>query len=132
MAKTGIVHHVEIWVPDLRRAIESWGWLLPELGYSLFQQWPAGRSWRLGDTYLVFEQSPALTGKRHDRLAPGLNHLAFHVEDRARVDDLTGRATNHGWTVLFADRHPFAGGDQHYASYLENTDGFEIELVSAE
>ena len=66
----GALHHVELWVPDLARAVRSWGWLLDELGYTPFQQWPAGRSWRLGPTYLVLEQSPALSGDRHDRTAP--------------------------------------------------------------
>jgi hypothetical protein len=32
---------------------------------------------------------------------------------------------------MFADRHPFAGGPQHYAAFLENTDGYEVELVAA-
>jgi hypothetical protein len=36
----------------------------------------------------------------------------------------------HGWTLLFPDRHPHAGGPDHYAAYLENTDGFEVELVA--
>jgi hypothetical protein len=32
---------------------------------------------------------------------------------------------------MFPDRHPFAGGDTHYAAYLENEDAFEGELVAA-
>jgi hypothetical protein len=44
---TGTLHHIEVWVPDLQRATASWGWLLQQLGYSTFQTWPAGRSWRL-------------------------------------------------------------------------------------
>jgi hypothetical protein len=33
-------------------------------------------------------------------------------------------------TLLFADRHPFAGGPDHYAASLEDGDGFEVELVA--
>ncbi len=40
--------------------------------------------------------------------------------------------TQHGWTLLFPGRHPFAGGPGHYAAYLANTDGFEAELVADE
>src|SRR5882724_3504372 len=29
----GLLHHVEMWVPDLDRTARSWGWLLGELGY---------------------------------------------------------------------------------------------------
>ncbi|MFJ8584637.1 VOC family protein [Streptomyces sp. NPDC093595] len=126
----GTLHHVELWVPDLPRALASFGWLLEALGYAPFQSWAAGRSWRLGPTYLVVEESPALTAERHDRRRPGLNHLAFHVEDTAAVDALTAEAPRHGWRLLFPERHPYAGGDRHYAAYLENDDGFEVELVA--
>ncbi|WP_327585458.1 VOC family protein [Nonomuraea sp. NBC_00507] len=127
---TGTLHHVEIWVPDLPRAIGSWQWLLEALGYTVSQDWAGGRSWRLGPTYLVMEQSPALTADRHDRRRPGLNHLAFHVESRTRLDALVQQAPAYGWTLMFPDRHPYAGGEQHYAAYLEDKDGFEIELVA--
>jgi catechol 2,3-dioxygenase-like lactoylglutathione lyase family enzyme len=129
-ARHGTLHHVEVWVPNLDRATTTWGWLLGELGYDLFQDWPGGRSWRSGSTYIVFEQSPARTATRHDRCRPGLNHLAFHVESRARADDLAAAATGHGWRLMFADQHPYAGGKGHYAAYLENVDGYEAELVA--
>jgi catechol 2,3-dioxygenase-like lactoylglutathione lyase family enzyme len=129
-APTGAIHHVELWVPNLDKAITSWGWLLTELGYRMFQDWPGGRSWRAGHSYIVVEQSPARTASRHDRCRPGLNHLAFHVETRELVDELTRGAQLHGWQLMFADQHPFAGGPQHYAAYLENSDGYEVELVA--
>jgi catechol 2,3-dioxygenase-like lactoylglutathione lyase family enzyme len=129
---TGMIHHVELWVPDLDRAIVSWGWLLGALGYRLYQDWPGGRSWGAGNCYIVVEQSPARTASRHDRLRPGLNHLAFFAADRAHVDELVAEALLHGWKLMFTDKHPYAGGDHHYAAYLENYDGYEVELVAAE
>jgi hypothetical protein len=33
----GSLHHVELWVPDLGRAVREWGWLLGRLGYEPFQ-----------------------------------------------------------------------------------------------
>jgi hypothetical protein len=90
----------------------------------------AGRSWRLGETYIVVEQSPALIGAEHDRCRPGLNHLAFHAGTRGDVDSLAGDGPAHGWTLLFTDKHPYAGGLEHYAAYLAGTDGFEVELVA--
>jgi catechol 2,3-dioxygenase-like lactoylglutathione lyase family enzyme len=127
---TGTLHHVEVWVPDLQRAASSWGWLLEQLGYTLFQSWPAGRSWRLGPTYIVVEQSLDLSAPDHDRRRPGLNHLAFHIPSTQLVESLTAQAAQHGWTLLFPERHPHAGGNDHYAAYLENADGFEVELVA--
>jgi catechol 2,3-dioxygenase-like lactoylglutathione lyase family enzyme len=129
-APTGAIHHVELWVPNLDKAIVSWGWLLTSLGYRMFQDWPGGRSWLSGHAYIVVEQSPDRIATRHDRCRPGLNHLAFHVASRELVDQLTAEALLHGWKLMFADLHPYAGGPQHYAAYLENSDGFEAELVA--
>jgi catechol 2,3-dioxygenase-like lactoylglutathione lyase family enzyme len=126
----GMLHHVELWVPDLHRALASLGWMLEALSYAVFQSWDGGRSWRLGSTYLVIEQSPALTAEQHDRCRPGLNHLAFHVADAATVEKLAAEAAQHGWRLMFPEQHPYAGGEQHYAAYLENDDGFEVELVA--
>lgn len=32
---------------------------------------------------------------------------------------------------MFPEKHPHAGGAEHYAAYLQNDDGFEVELVSS-
>lgn len=127
----GEIHHVELWVSDLATAERSWGSLLTALGYGAFQTWERGRSWRLSSTYIVVEQSPDIVGHVHERRAPGKNHLAFHVGDRTDVDRLTGECVEHGWTLMYVDRHPYAGGRDHYAAYLVNEDGFEVELCAS-
>ena len=130
MTSRGLLHHVELWVPDLARAERSWGWLLTALGARPYQSWEHGRSWRLGGVHVVVEQSPALTAGTHERLRPGLNHLAFRAGTAADLDALVAAAPAHGWRLLFADRHPFAGGPEHRAAYLEDADGYEVELVA--
>ncbi|MDX3326370.1 MULTISPECIES: methyltransferase domain-containing protein [Streptomyces] len=127
---TGRLHHIELWVPDLAEAEAEWGWLLGRLGHVPYQRWAHGRSWRRGDGYVVVERSPDGSGGPHDRLRPGLNHLAFHVRDRAALDDLVAAAPGHGWRLLFPELHPYAGGSGHHAAYLENTAGYEVELVA--
>ncbi len=117
-------------MPNLVVAITAWGWLLDALGWEQFQDWEAGRSWRLDGTYVVLEQSPALIATAHERCRPGLNHLAFHAGSTAEVDTLVEAAPAHGWSLMFADRHPYAGGPDHYAGFLEDTQGYEVELVA--
>ncbi|MGA8116746.1 MAG: VOC family protein [Actinocatenispora sp.] len=129
-ATRGALHHLELWVVDLAAAARSWGWLLGELGYTEFQHWEHGRSWRLGDAYVVVERSPALTGERHERTRPGLNHVALHAGTRAELDGVVAAAPAYGWELLFADRHPHAGGPDTYAAYLADGQGFEVELVA--
>jgi catechol 2,3-dioxygenase-like lactoylglutathione lyase family enzyme len=128
VASSGLLHHLELWVPDLPRAERSWGWLLTALGAEPYQRWAHGRSWRSGSTYLVLEQSPDLVSERHERRSPGLNHVAFWAGDD--LDALVAEAPSYGWTLLFPDRHPHAGGPEHRAAYLADGDGYEVELVA--
>lgn len=126
------VHHIELWTSDLAAAEPGWQWLLSRLGWErgVDGDWPSGRIWRHSSgVYLVLEQSPAVVGDRHDRMAPGLNHLALRAKDREELDRLRAEAAAHGWAELFVDRYPHAGGPDHTALFLENVEGFEIELV---
>lgn len=119
------IHHWDLWVADPAVAADEWGWLFGELG------WAAdGASWMADDgTYVFLERSPDQVDAPHDRMRPGVNHLAFTVEDRPLLDRIRAESSAHGWHELFADRYPHAGGDEHTALYLENSEGFEVELV---
>jgi hypothetical protein len=78
----------------------------------------------------VLESGPDVVDTPHERRRPGLNHVAFAAGSRAEVDALVDDCPAHGWSLLFPDRHPHAGGPQHYAAYLEDSAGFEVELVA--
>ncbi|KRB48484.1 glyoxalase [Terrabacter sp. Soil810] len=125
------MHHVEIWVDDIVAAKREWGWLLKRLGYHLGDDWGHGQAWELGSLYVVVEAGPDVVAGRHERTRAGLNHLAFHGGSRAEVDSLVDACGEGGWTLMFPDRHPYAGGPQHYAAYLESGEGFEVEIVAA-
>lgn len=122
------LHHVELWVPDPSAA--DWDWLLPRLGYALDGEWPDGRTWIADDgAYLTFTTSPNLAETSHDRRRPGLNHLAFLGGTSDEVDAVMTEAPAHGWTPLYHERYPHAGGPDHYAGWLENAAGFKVEIV---
>lgn len=127
---SGRLHHAEIWVRDFPAAEASLGWLLERVGYLRTDTWASGAKWQGAHSYIVVEAGPDVADTDHERRRPGLNHLAFRAGTRADVDLLARRAASHGWTLLFADRHPHAGGPDHYAAYLENGEGFEVELVA--
>ncbi|WP_242089533.1 VOC family protein [Curtobacterium sp. DN_7.5] len=128
VAARGALHHVELRVADLDRAVAAWGWLLGELGYEPYQRWDDGQSWIAGGTYVVIEAAP-LDGV-HDRRRPGLSHLAFHAGTTADVERLWRAAPAHGWAQLYADRHPYAGGPDHHAAFLEDGERCKVELVA--
>ncbi len=124
------VHHIDLWVQDLGIALAEWGWLLGEIGWEVEDE---GAAWVADDgTYLFLECSLDQIDAPHDRLRPGVNHLAFTVESRELLDRLRASSTEHGWHELFADRYPHAGGPDCVALYVENSEGFEVELVVEE
>jgi hypothetical protein len=121
------IHHLDLWVSDPLLAADEWGWLLGELAWEIDIP---GSSWVHPDgTYLFLERSADQVPEPHDRLRPGVNHLALHVESRERLDRLRAESSAHGWRELFADRYPHAGGDAHVALYVESSEGFEVEVV---
>jgi catechol 2,3-dioxygenase-like lactoylglutathione lyase family enzyme len=127
----GVIHHVEINVSDLKKTVEFWDWFLEELGYDQFQKWDGGKSWRLGETYIVFVQTEErFLDVPYHRSRAGLNHLAFHATSREHVDDITQKLKAMDVTILYTDRHPYAGGKDYYAVFFEDPDRIKVELVA--
>lgn len=125
-----MLHHLTIWVPDLERAAPSWRWLLGELGFTVDGSFDTVLVFRHDSGFaLVLEQSVDMVpGMLHSRLRPGLNHVAFTLDSLADLDAIIRRAAEHGWSPLPGDRHPIAG--EADVAYLEDRDGFEVELVA--
>lgn len=129
----GLIHHIEIYVSNLKDSIDFWGWLLEELGYEIFQTWEQGQSWKLGESYIVLVQAEErFLDVPYHRCRVGLNHLAFHAESREQVDKMTKELKQRGVNIPYSDKHPFAGGEGYYAIYFEDPDRIKVELVAPE
>src|SRR5690554_1726890 len=100
----GILHHIEIYVKNLDKSKEFWGWLLNEMGYKEYQSWEQGISYILGDSYIVFVQAEErFLDIPYHRCRAGLNHLAFHGETRDFVDEITQKLRQKGVKILYED-----------------------------
>lgn len=127
----GLLHHIEIYVSNLENTIKFWGWFLGELGYEIYQKWENGQSWKLEETYIVFVQADEkYLDMPYHRCRVGLNHLAFHARSRKQVDKMTKELQQRNVKILYADKHPFAGGKDHYAVYFEDPDRIKVEFTA--
>ncbi len=127
----GLLHHVELYVPDLQASIDFWGWLLQRLGYCIFQQWDEGISYKLADTYIVFVQvEERFLGQAYHRCHSGLNHLAFHAGSKEFIDEITAELRARNVNILYPDRHPHAGGKDNYAVFFEDPQRMKVEICS--
>jgi catechol 2,3-dioxygenase-like lactoylglutathione lyase family enzyme len=125
-----MLHHLTLWVPDLGRAEESWSWLLGRLGYTRDDAVATVALYRHpGGFSVALEESPDMVpGMLYSRFRPGLNHLAFRVDGEVALTDLVTEAPAHGWAAMSIDGvHAITGGAD--VAYLEDRDGFEVELV---
>src|SRR5204863_310030 len=74
------------------------------------------------------QSTDMVPGMLYSRLRPGLNHMAFRVESSAQLTDIAEGAEEYGWVNFPSERHAIAGGAE--VVYLEDRDGFEVELVA--
>lgn len=126
----GSLHHVEIYVRDLQTSLNFWGWFLMRLGYSLYQSWDGGASYLLGTCYLVFVQvEERWKDVPYHRCRAGLNHLAFHAESSAFIDEITEELKKRQITILYPEQHPHAGGPDSYSVFFEDPDRMKVELT---
>ena len=131
MTPNGLLHHIEMYVSDLEKSTFFWKWFLTEkFAYSVYQQWNDGISFKLCDTYIVLVQTEEKYKVNHyNRKNVGLNHLAFHCDSKEFIDNLTKDLIERNITILYADKHPFAGGENYYAVFFEDPDRMKVEVV---
>lgn len=127
-----MLHHIELYVSDLERSIGFWTPFTALLGYEA-DRWSGGMNYVRG----VDEPYVCLLPAAREHLAAGyhrkrvgLNHLAFRAPSRARVDEIAQWIRDSGHTLLYADRHPFAGGPNYYAVFCEDPDRIKLEAVA--
>ena len=102
---------------------------MERLGHAPASEWGHGGSWQGAGEHIVLEAGEDISGP-HERRRAGLNHLAFAAGPASDAAAITQAALRHGWVLMFADRHPYAGVPGHQPAYLENADGFEVDLVA--
>ena len=126
-----MLHHVELYVTNLERSLVFWTPFLTSIGYHESQRWPEGVSYMSGKTYLCFVQAPAEhIGASYHRKRVGLNHLAFHAKSRSHVDEVAQWVRAAGFTALYEEKYPYAGGQDYYALYCEDPDQIKVELFA--
>ena len=129
-----MLHHIEIYVSDLSVTRSFWTGLLAQIGYRESAAWDDGFTLTdERDAYLTFVRVQRRHASReYHRCTVGLNHLAFKVDGRAKVDALRQYCRDNHVPCLYDDRYPFAnGGDEYYALFVEGPDRMKLEFVAS-
>lgn len=132
MKQNGTINHIEIYVSNLTNSKKFWNWLLVKhLGYKVYQSWSNGISYSINSNYyIVFVQtSEDKLTPSYNRTHVGLNHLAFSISDIQTLKQIRSELQLKGYTELYADKYPHAGGNDNYTLYFEDPDRIKVELV---
>ena len=123
------MHHIEIYVSNLDKSKEFYSWLLSILGFKLFQEWEQGFSYKKNGFYIVFVQAKEkYLSRGYNRSNIGLNHLAFRCDSKDEIDQIRNLLIQRNIVLLYDNKYPNAGGDEHYAVYFEDPDRIKIEI----
>jgi catechol 2,3-dioxygenase-like lactoylglutathione lyase family enzyme len=133
----GALSHLDLTITDPDRSIPFYDTVLSLLGYRRVPVEPdttAVACWSIADTeqsvFSIALERTRGAGKRrkYDRQAPGLHHLAFHVDSRADVDQLHAQLVALGITILDPPAvYPYTPG--YYAMSCQDPEGLVLELV---
>jgi catechol 2,3-dioxygenase-like lactoylglutathione lyase family enzyme len=133
----GALSHLDLTITDPARSIPFYDVVLPLLGYRrvpVESGTTAVACWSIADAgqsvFSIALERAKGTGKRrkYHRYAPGLHHLAFHVDSRADVDQLYAQLVALGVTILDPPAE-YAYTLGYYALSCQNPDGLVLEFV---
>jgi glyoxylase I family protein len=126
------IHHVDLTVSDLTRSRTFYGPIMRYLGYELTRETARkvvfSQVDRCANTSVrLHAAEPGSRGKRHDRYAPGLHHLAFEAESREDVDGLHLLLRELNAEILDPPGVYYPPG--YYALFFADPDGLKLELA---
>jgi glyoxylase I family protein len=133
----GALSHLDLNITNPERSIPFYDAVLPLLGYRRVAVEPgttAVACWAIADAdksvFSIALEYARGVGKRqkYDRSAPGLHHLAFHVDGRADVDQLYAQLVALGIAILDPPaEYSYTPG--YYAMSCQDPDGLVLEFV---
>ena len=128
----GSLSHLDLTVADLSRSVPFYDQILGRLGYRCLDEAGAGSPcWGVSDSdggYFNIALQQARSGVSHDRRAPGLHHVAFHVDSREDVNSFHAFLELVGAEVLDPPaEYSYTPG--YYAVFFADPDGLKLEVV---
>ncbi len=133
----GALSHLDLTITDPAQSLPLYEAVLPLLGYrriAVDEGTTAAACWAITDAHqgaFSIALEPAReAGKQqpYDRYAPGLHHMAFHVDSRADVDTLYAQLVSMGATIQEPPaEYTYTSG--YYAMSCRDPDGIVLEFV---
>jgi catechol 2,3-dioxygenase-like lactoylglutathione lyase family enzyme len=127
--RTMPIDHIGLGVPDVDAAKAYYDELMPLVGF--VREWEVGyrpSDWHGAQIFLY----PAALDDGYSRDRVGLQHLSFHVPDRATVHAVYEWATARGHEIVHEPQLFPEYGPDFYATFFLDVHGFMLEAVTYE
>ncbi len=128
----GGIHHIGLTVPDIE-ASEAWYVRVLGLTRAFVEPHNGGTGYAVvlhrpgSPLFLGLDKHEANQGERFDECRTGLDHVAFHVADRAEldawVDHFDRQGVQHSGIAEFSEPFPFA------VVVFRDPDNVQLELI---
>lgn len=122
------IHHIALSAADLTTGAAFYDTVFREIGYRRGHTSEDLCTWVGAEPEILLYAAAGSDAVRHRHGAPGLQHAAFEVSDRATVLAVHKAATDGGWTVI----HPpklYDYSEGYFATFLEDNDGSRWEFA---
>ena len=125
------INHIAIYVKDLEKTKEFYKKYFDAKENEKYHNQKTGLqtyflSFPNSDVRLEIMTRPELTERVDKAMNEGFIHLAFSVGNKEKVDELTSRLVNEGFSCLSGPR---TTGDGYYESVVEDCEGNLIEIT---
>jgi len=134
VATRGFVSHLDLNVAQPEASVAFYALVLGHLGFERFDIAPGRCGWSLryadGSVLGIEIRPPAAPAPRdrHERYAPGIDHLAFHAASRGDVDALYAKLVGAGYEVADPPaEYDYSPG--YYAVAFDDPSGIRLAVV---
>jgi glyoxylase I family protein len=124
------VDHLRLSVRDVAASRAFYDPWLRVLGFEPEPREDDGAAWGRPGVSEWLILTPARRERAHDRLAPGLHHVAFAAESRDIVDDVGSVLAGLGAEILQGPRE-YDHEPDRYAVFFLDPDGIKLEVIHA-
>ncbi|HLZ47815.1 MAG TPA: VOC family protein [Candidatus Limnocylindria bacterium] len=129
MALNGRFHHMDIYVADISRTAAFWGPFLESLGWRAKADRETAKSWTDGTSELFFVQTePEFAAQGYHRKRVGLNHLAFIVAGRERLEAVRSAVSAQRARLLYGGEIEETKTQLRF--FFEDPERIKVEVLS--
>jgi glyoxylase I family protein len=126
------INHVDLTVTDMARSRAFYQPIMRYWGYEISSDRADEMVFSQADaagvtSFALHPARPGSAGKRHDRYAPGLHHLAFDAASREEVDGLIAILQEIRAEIL--DPPAVYYEPDYYAVFFADPDGIKLEFA---